>query len=72
MTIAGKVLNELFDVNSLGKGQWLCKEDKNLYELQMQSKGQIGYSTGKRASAQTIHPFKRRNTLEVDMSNSAT
>ncbi|QQP49521.1 Hypothetical protein FKW44_010224, partial [Caligus rogercresseyi] len=32
-------LNELFDVTKV-KGQWLCKEDKNLYELQMQSKGQ--------------------------------
>ncbi|QQP40599.1 Uncharacterized protein FKW44_014704, partial [Caligus rogercresseyi] len=64
-------LDELFDVTKV-KGQWLCKEDKNLYELQMQSKGQVGYSTGKRASAQTIHPSKRRNTLDVDVSNSAT
>ncbi|QQP32953.1 Uncharacterized protein FKW44_024153 [Caligus rogercresseyi] len=63
-------LNELFDVTKV-EGQWLCKEDKNLYELQMQSKGQVGYSTGKRASAQTIHPSKRRNTLEMDVSNSA-
>lgn len=64
-------LNELFDVTKV-KGQWLCKEDKNLYELQIQSKGQVGYSTGKLASAQTIHPSKRRKTLEVDVSNSAT
>ncbi|QQP39678.1 Uncharacterized protein FKW44_013477, partial [Caligus rogercresseyi] len=64
-------LNELFDVTKV-KGQWLCKEDKNLYELQMQSKCQVGYSTGKRVSAQTIHPSKRRNTLEVDVSNPAT
>ncbi|QQP52056.1 Uncharacterized protein FKW44_004064 [Caligus rogercresseyi] len=64
-------LNELFEVTKV-KGQWLCKEDKNLYELQMQSKGQVGYSTGKRASAQTIPPSKRRNTLEVYVSNSAT
>ncbi|QQP49929.1 Uncharacterized protein FKW44_010757, partial [Caligus rogercresseyi] len=64
-------LNELFYVTKV-KGQWLCKEDKNLYELQMQSKGQVSYSTGKRASAQTIHPSKRRNTLEVDLSNAAT
>ncbi|QQP38025.1 Uncharacterized protein FKW44_018497 [Caligus rogercresseyi] len=44
-------MNELFDVTKV-IGQWLCKEDKNLYELQMQSKGQVGYSTGKCASAQ--------------------
>ncbi|QQP57319.1 Uncharacterized protein FKW44_002257 [Caligus rogercresseyi] len=49
-------LDERVDVTKV-KGQWLCKEDKNLYELQMQSKGQVGYSTGKRASARpSTHP----------------
>ena len=64
-------LNELFDVTKV-KDKWLCKEDKNLYKRQIQSKGQVGYSTGKRACAQTIHPSKRRKTLEANVSNLAT
>lgn len=57
-------LNELFDVTKV-KGEWLCKEDENLYKLQIESKGQVGYSTGKPASNKTIHPSKRRKTMEV-------
>lgn len=64
-------LNELFDVTKV-KGQWFCKEDENLYRLQIESKGQVGYSTGKPASAKTIHPSKRRRTSEVNVSDSAT
>lgn len=62
-------LNELFDVTQV-KGQWLCKEDEDLYKLQIQSKGQVGYSTGKPASAKTTHPSKRRKTLPATDSNS--
>ena len=54
-------LNGLFDVTQV-KGQWLCKQDENLYKLQIQSKGQVGYSTGRPASVKTIHPSKRRKT----------
>ena len=64
-------LNKLFDVTKV-KGKWLCKENKNLYKRQIQSKGQVGYSTGKRASAQTIHLSKRRKILEPNASNLAT
>ena len=39
---------------------------------QIQSKGQVGYSTGKHASPQAIHPFKRRKTLEANVSNLTT
>lgn len=60
-------LNELFDVTKV-KGEWLCKEDENLYKLQIESKGQVGYSTGKPASAKTIHPSKRRKTMEATVS----
>ncbi len=60
-------LNELFDVTKV-KGEWLCKEDENLYKLQIESKGQIGYSTGQLASAKTIHPSKRRKTMKATAS----
>ena len=47
------------------KGEWLCKEDENLYKLQIESKGHVGYSTGKPASANTIHPSKRKRAMEA-------
>ena len=61
-------LNELFDMTKIMKGERLCKEDENLYELQIESKGHIGYSTGKPASANTIHPSKRKNAMEATVS----
>ena len=64
-------LNELFDVTKV-KGEWLCKENKNLYKRQVHSKGQVGYSTGKRASAQTSHPSKRRKTVKAILTNLET
>jgi hypothetical protein len=60
-------LNELFDVTNV-KGEWMCKEDENLYKLQIESKGQVGYSTGKPASAKTIHPSKRKKAIEATVS----
>lgn len=60
-------LNELFDVTKV-KGEWMCKEDENLYKLQIESKGQVGYSTGLPASAKTIHPSKRSKTMEATVS----
>ena len=63
-------LNELFDVTKV-KGEWLFKKDKNLYKRQIQSKDLVGYSIDKRASAQTIHPSRRRKTLEAKVSNLA-
>ena len=53
------VLNALFDITKVN-GQWLSSEDKRLYHLQKESKGQVGYSTGQVASKETIHPSKRR------------
>jgi hypothetical protein len=61
-------LNELFDVTNV-KGEWMCKEDENLYKLQIESKGQVGYSTGKPASAKTIHPSKRKKAIEATVSD---
>ena len=52
-------LDEVFDVTK-ESGEWLCSEDKRLYHLQVESRGQVGYTTGKRASSKTIHPSKRR------------
>ena len=39
-------------------GEWLSMKDKNLYLLQMESKGEVGYSTGQLVSKKTIHPSK--------------
>ena len=63
-------LNQLFDITKV-KGEWLCKEDENLYKLQVESQGQVGYSTGKPASAKTIHPSKRRKITSVTTSTMA-
>ena len=41
-------------------GQWLCSEDKKLYEIRIQSGGKTGYATAKLACKSTIHPSKRR------------
>ena len=60
-------LNELFDVTKM-KGKWLCKEDENLYKLQIESKGYVGYSTGKPASTNNIHPSKRKRAMEATVS----
>ncbi|XP_033001400.1 uncharacterized protein LOC117044702 [Lacerta agilis] len=64
-------LNELFDVTKV-KGEWMCKEDENLYKLQTESKGQVGYSTNKRASAKTTHPSKRKKAMEATVSPEST
>jgi len=37
-------LNELFDITKVN-GQWLSSEDKQLYYLQTESKGEVGYTT---------------------------
>ena len=52
-------LNEVFYITKKD-GEWLCCEDKRLYNLQIESRGQVGYITGKAASSKTIHPSKRR------------
>ena len=52
-------MNEVFDTRKKD-GEWLCSEDKRLYNLQVESKGQVRYTTGKAASSKTIHPSKRR------------
>ena len=57
-------LNEVFDITKVND-QWLSTEDKELYHLQVESKGQVGYSTGQLASKKTIHPSKRRK-VSVD------
>lgn len=59
-------LNQLFDVTKIN-GEWLSTEDKKLYYLQLESKGEVGYSTGQLANKNTIHPSKRikKNTISV-------
>lgn len=74
-------LNELMDITKID-GSWLCSEDKNLYLLQVESKGQVGYTTEKLDSKKKIHPSKRErqnsmdkerwNTADVEMEESDT
>ena len=50
----------------------MCSEDKWLCHLQAESKGQVGYTTGKAASSKTIHPSKRRKIIVEPTSKTAT
>ena len=47
-------LDDIYDVTKLD-GEWL-NEDKELYKVQQESRGQVGYSTRKCADIKTIHP----------------
>jgi len=38
--------------------EWLNAEDTELYKVQQESRGQVGYSTRKYADLKTIHPSK--------------
>ena len=49
------IQKEIFDVTDKN-GIWLTSEDKRLHELQVQSKGKIGYATSKLAQKNSIHP----------------
>jgi len=51
-------LNEVFDITKF-HGEWLTSEDKDLYRLQIESNGEVGYSLGKLANSKSIHPSKR-------------
>ena len=64
-------LNEVFDITK-ENGEWLCSEDRRLYHLQIESKGQVGYTTGKVASSKSIHPSKRRKMSLEPASTTAT
>ncbi|ESO05231.1 hypothetical protein HELRODRAFT_171586 [Helobdella robusta] len=57
--------DKLFDVTNK-TGQWLCAEDKNFYQIQIQSRGKTGYATTKNASQSTIHPSKRKIAGKVN------
>jgi len=57
-------LYKAFDVTKLN-GPWLCNEDKQLYHIQLESNGHVGYSTGKVANKNTIHPSKRLQLNEL-------
>ena len=52
-------LNELFDITKV-KGFWLSSEDKWLYYLQVENKGEVKYSQAQVASKKSIYPFKRQ------------
>ena len=48
-------LNELFDITK-AKDFWLSSDDKRLCYLQVESKGEVGYSQAQLASKKSIHP----------------
>ena len=64
-------LDEVFDFTK-ESGEWLRSEDRWLYHLQVESRGQVGYTTGKAASSKTIHPSKRRKITVEPTSKTAT
>ena len=41
-------------------GEWLCEEDKKLYQNQVKFNGSSGYITNKKAPLSTIHPSRRK------------
>ncbi len=53
-----KFEDELITVFDITKsaGTWLCREDKELYFLQLKSEGTMGYRTDKIAPASSMHP----------------
>ena len=40
--------------------EWLCEEDKKLYQNQVKFNGSSGYITNKKAPLSTIHPSRRK------------
>ena len=50
-----KERNEIFDITKVDD-EWLSAEDRRLYSIQLESKGDVGSSSGKAASKETIHP----------------
>ena len=64
-------LDEVFDITK-ESGAWLCSEDRWLYHLEIESRGQVRYATGKAASSKTIHPSKRRKITVESTSKTAT
>ena len=64
-------LDEVFGITK-ESGEWLCSEDRWLHHLQVESRGQVGYTTGKAASSKTIHPSKRRKITVEPTSKTAT
>ena len=42
----------------------MSAEDKQLYYLQVESRGKVGYATCKEAGKETIHPLNRRKLTD--------
>ena len=47
------------------RGEWLCTEDKRLYERQVETCGRVGYTTEKSASEKTIQTSKRARKVQT-------
>ena len=56
-----KDMQKVLDITNAGR-EWLCQEDKDLYYMQIQSDGRVGYTTQKLAPTSSIHPSKKRKT----------
>jgi hypothetical protein len=52
-------LKKVFDITK-SDGVWMCRQDKELYFLQLKSEGKVGYRTDKAAPASSVHPSKRK------------
>ena len=53
--------NNIFDVTKVGV-EWLCKEDSQLYQLQVSSSGRIGYTTEK-STTENYSSFKASKNI---------
>ena len=58
-------IESIFDITK-EDGEWLCQEDKELYNLQIKSQGKIGFVTCKTAPKSSIHPSKIVDEKSVD------
>ena len=59
-----------FDITKVD-GDWLSSEDKQLYSLQIETKGEKGYSKSLFARSETVHPRKRRKLSVPEPNTSA-
>ena len=48
-------LDYIFDITQ-PTGNWLCSEDKEFYQKQIESRGQVGYTTEKITPISMVHP----------------
>lgn len=64
-------MNEFFDITK-ENGEWMCSNDRPLYHIHTENKGQVGYTAGKTVSSKNIHTSKRRKVTLKRTSTTVT